>query len=175
MSPRKVSWLFIARFLRLNTTRRGAKGRRFVREPSVFDLAYKNDMTSTFATQFISGSPKATCEHKGKEGLLTKGSIAYIKGLQRKENINGPPGCIRILIMRIKKVLRRHVCREKKKRAETGSSGLARKSTSEVSCPFPSEMGYHNPIFENSVFITRSPLVYPDMVCSVSEYKILIE
>ena len=96
-------------------------------------------------------------------------------GLQRKENINGPPGCIRILIMRIKKVLRRHVCREKKKRAETGSSGLARKSTSEVSCPFPSEMGYHNPIFENSVFITRSPLVYPDMVCSVSEYKILIE
>ena len=62
--------------------------------------------------------------------------------------------------MRIKKVLRRHVCREKKKRAETGSSGLARKSTSEVSCPFPSEMGYHNPIFENSVFITRSPLVY---------------
>ena len=47
--------------------------------------------------------------------------------------------------------MRRHVCREKKKRAETGSSGLARKSTSEVSCPFPSEMGYHNPIFENSV------------------------
>ena len=35
-------------------------------------------------------------------------------------------------------------------------------------------MMFHcNPTFENSVFITRSPLVYPDMVCSVSEYKIL--
>ena len=32
-----------------------------------FDLAYKNDMTSTFATQFISGSPKATCEHREKK------------------------------------------------------------------------------------------------------------
>ena len=77
--------------------------------------------------------------------------------------------------MRIKKVLRRHVCREKKKRAETGSSGLARKSTLEVFCLFLSEMGYHNPMFENPVFIARSPLLYPDMVCSVSEYKILIE
>ena len=145
---------------------------RFCREPSGRDLAYKKDMTSTFATQFISGSPKAMCEHREKK-VSCKRSDSLYKRVAAKRNINGSPGCI--MIMRIKKVLRRHVCREKKKRAETGSSGSARKSTSEVSCPFPSEMGYHNPIFENSVFITRSPLVYPDMVCSVSEYKILIE
>lgn len=31
---------------------------RFCREPSGFDLAYKKDMTNTFATQFSSGRPK---------------------------------------------------------------------------------------------------------------------
>ena len=36
-------------------------------------------------------------------------------------------------------------------------------------------MGYHNPMFENPVFIARSPLLYPDMVCSVSEYDIVVE
>ena len=36
-------------------------------------------------------------------------------------------------------------------------------------------MGYHNPMFENPVFIARSPLLYPDMECSVSEYEIVVE
>jgi hypothetical protein len=45
----------------------------------------------------------------------------------------------------------------------------------EVFCLFLSEMGYHNPMFENPVFIARSPLLYPDMVCSVSEYEIVVE
>ena len=85
------------------------------------------------------------------------------------------PGCIRILIVRIKKGIEPACLSWEKKRAATGSSSSARKSTSDVSCLFPSEMGYHNPMFENSVFIARSPLVYPDMVCSVSEYEILIE
>lgn len=151
-----------------------SEGWRFCREPSVFDLAYKNDMTSTFATQFISGSPKATCEHREKKVSCKRFDSLY-KRVAAKRKYKWASGLYKNFNYEDKKVLRRHVCREKKKRAETGSSGLARKSTSEVSCPFPSEMGYHNPIFENSVFITRSPLVYPDMVCSVSEYKILIE
>ena len=46
-------------------------------------------------------------------------------------------------------------------------------SALEVFCLFLSEMGYHNPMFENPVFIARSPLLYPDMVCSVSEYEIV--
>ena len=48
-------------------------------------------------------------------------------------------------------------------------------SALEVFCLFLSEMGYHNPMFENPVFIARSPLLYPDMVCSVSEYEIVVE
>ncbi len=85
------------------------------------------------------------------------------------------PGLYKNLIVRIKKGIVPACLLREKERAETGSSGSARKSTLEVFCLFLSEMGYHNPMFENSVFIARSPLVYPDMVCSVSEYEILIE
>ena len=59
-------------------------GWRFCREPSGFDLAYKNGMTSTFATQFISGSPKAMCEHR-EEKVSCKRLMGNKKGLQRKE------------------------------------------------------------------------------------------
>ena len=59
-------------------------GWRFCREPSGFDLAYKNGMTSTFATQFISGSPKAMCEHR-EEKVSCKRLMGDKKGLQRKE------------------------------------------------------------------------------------------
>ncbi|EDU98853.1 hypothetical protein M076_2781 [Bacteroides fragilis str. 2-F-2  len=45
-------------------------GWRFCREPLGFDLAYKKDMTSTFATQFISGSPKADVRTQGREDLV---------------------------------------------------------------------------------------------------------
>ena len=33
-------------------------------------FAYKKDMTSTFATQFISGSPKADVRTQGSEDLV---------------------------------------------------------------------------------------------------------
>ena len=173
MSPQKVLWLFMQGFTTKYDLCKAERGDFVVNRQAVTLHTRKTCQVPLRHNSYQAARKRRA--NTGKRRSLAKGSIAYIKGLQRKENINGPPGCIRILIMRIKKVLRRHVCREKKKRAETGSSGLARKSTSEVSCPFPSEMGYHNPIFENSVFITRSPLVYPDMVCSVSEYKILIE
>lgn len=38
---------------------------RFCREPSGYDLAYKKDMTSTFATQFSSGRPKVDMREYG--------------------------------------------------------------------------------------------------------------
>jgi hypothetical protein len=43
---------------------------RFCREPSGCDLAYKKDMSSTFATQFISDSPKADVRIQGREDLV---------------------------------------------------------------------------------------------------------
>ena len=67
-------------------------GWRFCREPLGFDLAYKKDMTSTFATQFISGSPKAMCEHR-EEKVSCKRLMGDKKGLQRKEKYKtGIPG-----------------------------------------------------------------------------------
>lgn len=57
-------------------------------------------MTSTFATQFISGSPKAMCEHREKK-VSCKRSDSLYKRVAAKRNINGSPGCI--MIMRIKR------------------------------------------------------------------------
>lgn len=59
-------------------------------------------MTSTFATQFISGSPKAMCEHR-EEKVSCKRLMGDKKGLQRKEKYKRVfRGSIRILIVRIK-------------------------------------------------------------------------
>ena len=55
--------------------------------------------------------------------------MAYKKGLQRKEKYKRVfRGSIKILIVRIKGGLCRHVCCEKKERAEAGNSGSARKA-----------------------------------------------
>ncbi|WP_278716567.1 MULTISPECIES: hypothetical protein [Bacteroides] len=60
MSPNKVSWLFMQG---LHSKYDLCLQRwRFGREPSGYDLAYKNDMTYTFATQFSSGSQKVNEE-----------------------------------------------------------------------------------------------------------------
>lgn len=130
-------------------------------------------MTSTFATQFISGSPKAMCEHR-EEKVSCKRLMGDKKGLQRKEKYKRVfRGSIK-LIVRIK--------------GDCASMSIARKRNGLKLvvpvqpakrigglCLFLSEMGYHNPMFENPVFIARSPLLYPDMVCSVSEYEIVVE
>ena len=75
-------------------------GWRFCREPSGFDLAYKNGMTSTFATQFISGSPKAMCEHR-EEKVSCKRLMGDKKGLQRKEKY----------VVKLSSLLAVHLCR----------------------------------------------------------------
>ena len=56
---------------------------RFCREPSGYDLAYKKDRTGTFATQFISGNPKAGMQIQGREGFLQRVMI-HKKGCSQK-------------------------------------------------------------------------------------------
>ncbi|EFI12740.1 conserved hypothetical protein [Bacteroides sp. D22] len=61
---------------------------RFCREPPSYDLAYKKDMASTFATQFSSGRPKVDMRGCGNTSGM-KGELWCKKGLQRKEKICG--------------------------------------------------------------------------------------
>ena len=51
------------------------------------DLAYKKDMTGTFATQFVSGSPKVDRQTQGRKEEPVKGWITREKGLQPKEKV----------------------------------------------------------------------------------------
>lgn len=84
-------------------------------------------MTSTFATQFISGSPKAMCEHR-EEKVSCKRLMGDKKGLQRKEKYKRVfRGSIKI-DREDKGGLCQHVYCEKEERAEAGSSGSARKA-----------------------------------------------
>ena len=72
--------------------------------------------------------------------------------------------------MRIKGGLCQHVYCEKEERAEAGSSGSARKAhwrSFACSCQKWATI--------IRCLKIRSPLVYPDMVCSVSEYEIVVE
>lgn len=62
-------------------------GGDFVVNRQATDLAYKKDMTGTFATQFVSGSPKADMQIQGKEEEPVKGGIVCKRGLQPKEII----------------------------------------------------------------------------------------
>ena len=66
---------------------RQGRGGDFVVNRQATDLAYKKDMADTFATQFISGSPKADMQTQGREEELVKGGIVWKRRLQRKEKI----------------------------------------------------------------------------------------
>ena len=59
---------------------------RFCREPSGRDLAYKKDMTDTFATQFISAARKRMYEYR-EEKISCKGLMVYKKGVAAKRKI----------------------------------------------------------------------------------------
>ena len=151
MSLQKVAWFSHARFhSQIQPLRSGAW--RFCHEPSCYDLAYRKGMASTFATQFSSGRPKVDMRRWGgtsRYGWCIKG-WSYKRGWRSQK--------------------RKY--KRKTGKAETGVS-----CSSLPMCLFPSsfKLRHHNAVVEYFVFIARSSLDYPQMMCAIAEGEIFVK